>query len=184
MLVRTFEGHIDRVCEVAFSLDGEHILSKSRDNIFKLWEAKTGYVIQTLGSEEPSPLWASFSPNVSTHFVIKRLKQHSDFTTVASSPDGKVVVSGRRVANAKGPVWAYPGTGDDMLIELWDVGTSKLIHSYNLEVDNCTNGRIDIVLFSNDGQTVLSYSSSVWYGEFERSWSDMQLWDVSEWTQR
>ena len=38
--IRTFEGHKDEVSSVAFSPDGEYIVSGSGDNTLKLWDVK------------------------------------------------------------------------------------------------------------------------------------------------
>ena len=64
-------GHTADVYSVGFSLDGTHIVSGSRDNTIRLWNARTG--------EE----------------VIKPLKGHTDYVfSVGFSSDGAHIVSG------------------------------------------------------------------------------------------
>ena len=46
-IIRTFTGHTDRVNSIAFSPDGSQIISASRDNSIKLWDAATGREIKT-----------------------------------------------------------------------------------------------------------------------------------------
>lgn len=67
---QTLEGHSDSVTAVAFSPDGQTIVSGSHDKTIKLWNAATGELQQTLGD--------------CSHLVY----------TVAFSPDGQTVVSG------------------------------------------------------------------------------------------
>ena len=46
-LLRTFEGHTEKVNSVCFSPDGQRSLSGSRDGTLKLWEALTGCCLRT-----------------------------------------------------------------------------------------------------------------------------------------
>jgi len=66
----TLEGHSGPVSSVSFSPDGKRIVSGSRDNTLKVWDAQTGRETLTL-------------------------KGHlSLVTSVSFSPDGKRIVSG------------------------------------------------------------------------------------------
>jgi hypothetical protein len=67
---RTLHGHTGYVFGVAFSPDGERIVSGGEDNALKLWDAQTGQEVMTL-------------------------KGHTGYVaSVAFSPDGKRIVSG------------------------------------------------------------------------------------------
>ena len=46
-LLRTFEGHTEKVNSVCFSPDGQRSLSGSRDGTLKLWEVPTGRCLRT-----------------------------------------------------------------------------------------------------------------------------------------
>ena len=68
-IVLALKGHTDGVNSVAFSPDGEHLLSGSSDATLKLWDVRTGQEVFTLlGHTDP-------------------------VTSVAFSPDGKRIVS-------------------------------------------------------------------------------------------
>ena len=65
------QGHVDRVYSVAFSPDGNWVLSGSGDHTIRIWDARTG--------EE----------------VIEPLKGHTKYvSSVSFSPDGTHIVSG------------------------------------------------------------------------------------------
>ena len=71
MLQPPLEGHKDRVCAVAFSPDGKHIVSGSYDKTIWLWDAETGEMLQPPLEGHENSVWS-----------------------VAFSPDGKCIVSG------------------------------------------------------------------------------------------
>jgi WD40 repeat protein len=108
--VRTLEGHTDYVNSVAFSPDGKLLASGSDDKTIKLWEVATGQEVRTLrghtywslpwrsaptgGSSPPAPgtikLW-----DVATGQEVRTLEGHTWYvTSVAFSPDGKLLASG------------------------------------------------------------------------------------------
>ena len=67
----SLEGHDHYITSVAFSPDGRHIVSGSRDKTLRLWDAQTGQI------------------------VMDPLKGHNHYvTSVAFSPDGRHIVSG------------------------------------------------------------------------------------------
>ena len=69
--IHCLHGHTERVTCVAYSPDGNHIVSGSRDNTIRVWNATTGQC------------------------VAGPLKGHTDWVTcVAYSPDGNKIVSG------------------------------------------------------------------------------------------
>jgi WD40 repeat protein len=69
-LLRTLEGHTGAVLSVAFSKNGQHILSGSRDGTVKLWDVETGRLLQT------------------------HLGHQTSVTSVAFAPDGPSLISG------------------------------------------------------------------------------------------
>src|SRR5438105_4935380 len=61
-LVRTLESHKGSVLSVAFSPQGKVLASGSRDKTIKLWDAKSGKLLQTL--EQPDQVYSvAFSRN-------------------------------------------------------------------------------------------------------------------------
>jgi hypothetical protein len=68
--LHTLEGHTDRVNSVAYSPDGSRIVSGSKDNTIKIWDAASGRV---LGSHR---------------------RHTGDVSSVAYSPDGSMIASG------------------------------------------------------------------------------------------
>ena len=66
-----FRGHSDGVLSVAFSPDGQHIVSGSRDKTVRIWDARTGKQVGEPYRGHTGWVWS-----------------------VAFLPDGKSVVSG------------------------------------------------------------------------------------------
>ena len=76
---QTLKGHTNRVGSVAFSPDGQRIVSGSFDQTVKIWDANTDKELQTL-------------------------KGHTNsVTSVAFSPDGQRIVSGSEDKTVK--IW-------------------------------------------------------------------------------
>ena len=71
MVAGPFRGHSDWVTSVAFSPDGQHIVSGSKDHTICVWSVKTG------------------------ESVVGLFREHSAWvTSVAFSPNGQHIVSG------------------------------------------------------------------------------------------
>ncbi|KAJ7204176.1 WD40 repeat-like protein [Mycena pura] len=121
----SMQGHGDKVLSVAFSPDGTHIVSGSRDNTVRIWDAATGTEEQKLEGHGGAVLSVAFSPN-GTHIVSgshdetmriwdaatgmeeQKLEGHGDWVrSVAFSPDGTRIVSG----------------SDDKTVRIWDAAT-------------------------------------------------------------
>ena len=67
----SFKGHTDYVLSVAYSPDRRHIVSGSRDNTIRVWDATTGQAVA-----------GSFQGHT------------DDVISVVYSPDGRHIVSG------------------------------------------------------------------------------------------
>ena len=151
-LETTLTGHSKSVISVAYSPDGQTLASGSDDTTIKLWNVKTGNLLQTLTGRSNS---VAYSPdgqtlasgsgygielwNVKTGNLLQTLTAHSNtVNSVAYSPDGQTLAS---------------GSSDDT-IKLWNVKTGNLLqtftgHSYS----------VHSVAYSPDGQTLASGSS-------------------------
>ncbi|OBH95466.1 TIR domain-containing protein [Mycobacterium sp. E2733] len=154
----------DRVTTVAFSPDGQRMVSGSGDKTLRVWNAGTGAPIGTPLAGHTGPVDSvAFSPdgqrivsgsedttlrlwNAETGAPIGApLTGHTGpVTSVAFSPDGRRIVSaGSTIA--------------DGTVRLWDAGTGQQIGA--LLTDN--SGPWDSVAFSPDGRRIVSGSGPV-----------------------
>ncbi|KIM66068.1 hypothetical protein SCLCIDRAFT_399095, partial [Scleroderma citrinum Foug A] len=162
------QGHASAVWSVAFSPDGRHIVSGSRDNTIQLWDAQTGGQVGNPLHGHTDEVWSvAFSPN-GRHIVSgsgddiillwdaqtgdqvgNPLQGHTDSVwSVAFSPDGGHIVSG----------------SDDKTIRLWDAWTGG-------QVGNLLQGHtatVQSVAFSPDGRYIVSGSED----------NTIRLWDA------
>jgi len=155
-------GHTNRVTSVAFSPDGQQVLTGSWDGTAKLWDL-SGREIQSFSGHTSGVGSVAFSPDgqqVLTGSFDNTVKlwrvsggapltyQHtSHVNSVAFSPDGQQVLT---------------GSGDGT-VRLWNVSGS-LIKSFSAHASELSS-----VAFSPDGKNVLTGS---WDG-------NAKLWDLS-----
>jgi len=59
----TFKGHKDEVRSVAFSPDGQRVVTGSADGTAKLWETASGRELLTLNGHNDQVLSVAFSPD-------------------------------------------------------------------------------------------------------------------------
>ncbi|OBT95231.2 hypothetical protein VE01_07574 [Pseudogymnoascus verrucosus] len=165
-LIQTLAGHLGWVEAVAFSPDGKHIASGSRDNTIKLWDASTGSLQKTLAShlglvgaiafsldgkhiasgsgDNTIKLW-----DASTGSLQKTLVGHLDLVkAIAFSLDGKHIASGS---------W-------DNTIKLWDASIGSLQKTLVGHLD-----WVEAIAFSPDSKHIASGSRD----------NTIKLWDAS-----
>ncbi|KAH8810513.1 quinon protein alcohol dehydrogenase-like superfamily [Flagelloscypha sp. PMI_526] len=167
--LNTMHGHSSSVYSVAFSPDGQRIVSGSSDKTLRLWDATTGIIIgEPLHGHSDSVRCVAFSPDgkrivsgsmdktlriwdATTGAVIgEPLRGHSDSVrAVAFSPNGQHIVSGS---------W-------DKTLRLWDVRTGAV-------VGNPLQGHslsVRCIAFSSLGQVIASGSDD----------NTLRLWDAT-----
>jgi len=176
-LVYTLEGHSDNVSSVSFSPDGKLLASSSHDGTVKLWQVSDGKLIDTVENSGILVRSVSFSPNGSLlafsdergqikvwhlleqDFLFTENAHKYPATHVEFHPNGKVLASS--------------GGGH---VKLWNVGNLDQDKERLIASLNCRCGRVRVVAFSDDGETIAASSE----GEQIRllKWnSDNQAWE-------
>ena len=154
-LAHTLSGHSDEVRSVAFSPDGQFLVSGSSDFTVKGWNVRTGQSIGALAGNMGKVSSVTFSPDgelLASGGFDKTVRvwklpdgepfhalDHSDWVfSVAFSPDSRILASG----------------GADKEIKLWNLETGELLSTLA--------GHSHWVLslgFGSDGQTLFSGSA-------------------------
>ena len=151
----TLYGHHNKVMDVAFSPDGEHILSASFDGVVKIWDGVMGRELRTLKADLTHTSCLAVDPsgtriasgghdsiarvwNLATGEQLVEFEGHKEtvITDLAFSPDGK------RVATA--------GGADDT-VKIWNAQSGD-----EIETLRGHTGLVVGVAFSPDGQHLAS----------------------------
>ena len=165
-LIRIFEGHSQSVQSVAYSPDGNYIVSGAADNTVKVWDAKIGQLIRTFEGHSQSVQSVAYSPDgnyivsgsgdntvkvldAKTGQLIRTLEGHNyAVLSVAYSPDGNYIVSG----------------SNDETVKVWDIKTGQLIRTFEGH-----KNAVYSVAYSPDGKYIVSGSGDntvkVWKAE-------------------
>lgn len=146
-------GHSDSVNDVAFSPDSKLLASASFDNLIKVWDVKTGELVNTLIGHDDWVVSVAFSPDgrllasgsydrsihiwdVNTGELLRRLSGHGQgITSVDFHPEGQVLVS----------------SGKDNAIMYWEVSTGALLNTVKGHYNY-----INAVKFEPTGKHVIS----------------------------
>ncbi|MBW4563559.1 MAG: NACHT domain-containing protein [Mojavia pulchra JT2-VF2] len=162
----TLEGHTNWIRSVAFSPDGEILVSGSDDKTLMLWNTKTGQCLKTLTGHKERVWSVAFSPdgktvasssedktvrlwNIHTGECWNVLDKHTHWVRgVAFSPDGKILASG----------------SSDTKVILWDAHTGNYLKT----LEGQHTARVRTVAFSSDGKILASGSDD----------HTIRLWDI------
>lgn len=160
-VTHTLAGHADWVTALTVSPNGEILASASLDGTIKLWQLKTGQLLQTLSAGRMTTL--AFSPNgrfiasgsrtrlwldgqvaggsgvqlwdVKTGLLLQKIGSGS-VNAIAFSPDSKLLAM---------------GSGNT---QLWNLNTGRLMQKLD-------SGPVSALIFSSDGDMLVSGSSKV-----------------------
>ena len=156
-------GHIQIITSVAFSPDGQRVLTGSVDGIVKLWDL-SGRVIQTFTGHLDGVNSVAFSPDgqkvltgsldgtvklrdLSGRVIQTFIEQIKDIRTVAFPPDGQKVLT----------------VSDGETALLWDL-SGRVIQTFKEPASGVSSAA-----FSPDGQKILTGSED----------GTVRLWDLS-----
>ncbi|RKZ48455.1 MAG: hypothetical protein DRR00_19485 [Candidatus Parabeggiatoa sp. nov. 3] len=167
--IRSLQGHQGGVCVdgcLAFSPNGESLASGSWDNTIKLWNVKSGQLLQTLEGHQDLVLSIAFSFNglflvsgsadntiklweVSTGQVLQTLTETNSWVgTLALNPNGQILAA----------------EGANNTVKLWALDSGKIVHTLTGH-----QNIINSVSFSPDGTRLASGSAD----------NTIKLWEVN-----
>jgi WD40 repeat protein len=185
--IKILEGHTNWVYSIVFSRDGTRLASGSKDKTVRIWDCSGEYsCIKTLGGHASWVLSLAFSwdgtrlASVSKdkavriwdcardYGCIKTLEGHTSWVcSVAFSPDGT------RLASGSG--------GQDGTVRIWDC--ERDYSCINI-LDRCVGGGVYDIVFSQDGNWLVTGNGDHAVRAWKISQTDAELKMQLHWTSR
>jgi WD40 repeat protein/serine/threonine protein kinase len=171
--LKTFRDHSAAICGVAFSPDGQRVVTGGYDKTAKVWDPVTGRQLLSFNGHVSNINAVAFSPrgdwvvtgsddatamvwNANTAKPIRTLTGHSNgISSVAFSPDGRRIVTGSMDQTAK----------------VWDANSGETLVTLKGHSD-----AIKSVAFSPDGKRIVTGSGYLW--EFFGKDYTAKVWDA------
>ena len=168
--VKTLRGHKDKVNSVAFSPDGELLVSASKDRTLKMWDVSQWQNVET---REPI--------TVRMPFPVQMVVFHPDGQLLATSGRHAKLLDIRNqteIATLQHDNWVWTvafsrngrflatDDGVETTVKVWDIQRKQIATILEGHTSD-----INFVKFSPDGRTL---ATSSWNGE-------VKLWAVSNW---
>jgi WD40 repeat protein len=153
-VVKTFPGHRGRTNKVRFTPNNNFIVSAGHDRLIKIWEVKTGSLINTLGNVADAVMDVDFSSDGKTFATASDNPRTWDLTTASMSQffqGHRDLVSSVVFANDSQLITS----SFDKTLKKWDLATGSI----NKNFRGHTN-RITEISLSGTGKYVASITAS------------------------
>jgi WD40 repeat protein len=156
-----FLGHEGTVSGVAFSPDGQYVLSGSADGTLRLWDVETGEEVRIFTGHDDVIWSVAFSPDGQYVLSGSGLPGSEDRTLrlweVDTGEEVRIFASSRSVASVTfSSDGQYALSGSDGTLRLWDVATGQEVRVFYGHDRGVWDGA-----FSPNGQYVLSGSGDI-----------------------
>jgi WD40 repeat protein len=184
-ILHTLSGHTAGIVSLAYSHDGSHLASGSLDHTIKLWDVASDKVLHTLpnpGDPDRGLNPVQFSPNghtlvsviyidVSTTSGSVTETSHTGHLVLWNASSGTVqgtLAGVDPIALSSDGLTLASSTQKNNNLLIWDATSGK--QQQSLSIGGFEN-ELDVVVFSPDGQTLVSGSNN----------GAIEIWDASNW---